>query len=156
LNLQEFEYIQKIEKKSTANGPNPLAAQLVAFLHSVGTTRLAQRTWPTTALIAAHGCPARRPTTVRRDWARHALSGTACKLDGGVHARQCGDFTDAGEWLATRSERWCSTRTERWPRRQCLPARCQTGWRHGRGRWRAPAQLSATQRLGDLRGGQRG
>jgi hypothetical protein len=120
-------------------------AQLTGCLHSVGTARLAQCTWPTIGPVAAHvhdrltahngGSGPRLSGLAAHDRAAHlgaaraarALGGTACTLDGGLHARWHDDFTDAGEWPATRSERRCLTRTERRPRRRCLSAWRRTG-----------------------------
>jgi hypothetical protein len=106
-------------------------AQLTGCLHSVGTARLAQCTWPTIGPVAVHVHDrltahdhAARLGAAR---AARALGGTACTLDGGLHARWHDDFTDAGEWPATRSERRCLTRTERRPRRRCLSAWRRTG-----------------------------
>jgi hypothetical protein len=83
LNLQGFEYIQKIEKyNSNAAGPNPRAAQL----HSADAARLRYGAHgPLRSADAAHhsGCGPRRAT--RLGAARHALGHT---LDGG-------DFTAA-------------------------------------------------------------
>jgi hypothetical protein len=121
------------------------------------------RSWPAFTVLARLGlCSTcgpqllrQRPTAVRPGGPR-TLGNVACTLDGGVHARWRGDFTNVGGWPATRLERRCSTRTERRPQWWCLPARRQTGWRRGWGRRRAPAQLAATRRLNDLRGGRRG
>jgi hypothetical protein len=115
-----------------ANGPNPLAA----CLHSVGTARLVHHTQSTTTPAVAHGCPA----LDRAARAACTLGGAACTLDGGVHARRRGDFTDMGGWPAMHSERWCSTQIERRPRQRCFPVRRRMGWRRGWGRRRAPAR----------------
>jgi hypothetical protein len=110
--------------------------------------------WPSLRSACGPQLLRQRPTVVRSGGPRPRSARST--LDGGMHARWRGDFTDAGGRLAMCSKRRCSTRMERRPRRRCLPARRQTGWRRGRGRRRAPAQLSVTLWLSDLRGGQRG
>jgi hypothetical protein len=126
LNLQGFEYIQKIEKQ--------IKGQWADFQRRHGSrparTALA---WPSPPRRAAHNQVGHGPrlsslaahnrvVCLGAARAACALSAAACTLGGGMHAQRCGDFTDAGGWPATHSKQRRSTQTERRSRWQCLPA----------------------------------